>query len=207
MKAIYKDFIGIYENAYPKEYCDYLMNVGIKNLNPKNTLLRDKNVGLQMEDSALPLDKFISKKSFKFFDDVFYKIFEQYIKRYRCLNEVVQDGMRIMDFKFQKTKPSQGYHIFHCEHSMNFGFFWRWGVWTLYLNDIEEGGETEFLYQSTRIKPKAGTLCVFPAYYTHTHRGNPPLLKDKYIVTGWLGYPEKQVHNALINPNQKSNNE
>tara|TARA_R110000868_G_scaffold16539_1_gene73910 strand:+ start:347 stop:526 length:180 start_codon:yes stop_codon:yes gene_type:complete len=58
----------------------------------------------------------------------------------------------------------------------------------LYLNDVEEGGETELLYQSRRIKPQKGTLTMFPASFTHTHRGNPPLSNDKYIVTGWVEF-------------------
>ena len=58
----------------------------------------------------------------------------------------------------------------------------------IYLNDVEEGGETEFLYQSIRVAPKAGTLLIWPAGFTHTHRGNPPLSGDKYIATGWVQY-------------------
>jgi len=56
----------------------------------------------------------------------------------------------------------------------------------LYLNDVEEGGETEFLYQKMRVKPTKGTILIWPADWTHTHRGNPPLSGDKYIYTGWM---------------------
>ena len=60
-------------------------------------------------------------------------------------------------------------------------------AWTLYLNDIPEGeGETEFLWQATKVKPKAGLLCIFPASFTHTHRGNPVYSTNKYIATGWF---------------------
>ena len=58
-------------------------------------------------------------------------------------------------------------------------------VWTIYLNDVEECGETEFLYQSKRVKAKKGDICIFPAQFNYTHRGNPPLSGDKYIITGW----------------------
>jgi hypothetical protein len=60
----------------------------------------------------------------------------------------------------------------------------------VYLNDVEEGGETEFLYQGLKIKPEKGTLVVWPSSYTHVHRGNPPYSNDKYIITGWGQYPE-----------------
>ena len=55
-----------------------------------------------------------------------------------------------------------------------------------YLNDVAEGGETEFYYQDVKIKPKAGTMVIAPAYFTHTHRGNVPKSNDKYILTSWV---------------------
>ena len=64
----------------------------------------------------------------------------------------------------------------------------RIAVFTLYLNDIEDGGETEFLYQGLRVKPEQGALVIWPTGYTHTHRGNPPLKDTKYIVTGWVEF-------------------
>ena len=57
-----------------------------------------------------------------------------------------------------------------------------------YLNTVDEGGETELLYYPKRIKAEAGKLLLMPAGYTHTHRGNPPLSNDKYILTGWVEY-------------------
>ncbi len=55
-----------------------------------------------------------------------------------------------------------------------------------YLNDVREGGETEFYYQKRAIAPKAGRMVVFPAGFTHTHRGNRPESSDKYIATSWV---------------------
>jgi len=92
-----------------------------------------------------------------------------------------------LNFKVQRTKPSEGYHVWHSETtcSENYG---RVITWILYLNDVKEGGETELLHLSERITPKEGRLAVFPAGWTHTHRGNPPLSNTKYIVTGWVAH-------------------
>ena len=55
------------------------------------------------------------------------------------------------------------------------------------MNDIDEAGETEFLYQNKRLVPKKNRLLIWPADWTHTHRGNPPIgQKDKYILTTWI---------------------
>ena len=91
--------------------------------------------------------------------------------------------------KLQKYKPTQGYHAWHCDAG-GIGNSRRMMVNTLYLNTVEKGGETEFLYQSMRVSPEQGTLVLFPTYWTHPHRGNPPLEGNKYIMNGWLEFME-----------------
>tara|TARA_A100000164_G_scaffold356921_1_gene367015 strand:- start:119 stop:736 length:618 start_codon:yes stop_codon:yes gene_type:complete len=86
--------------------------------------------------------------------------------------------------KLQKTSPCEGYHTWH--HDSEASDPYRKLVILMYLNDGFKGGETEFLYQSCRITPKAGKFIIFPAGWTHTHRGNPPLDGDKYIMNGWI---------------------
>ncbi|WNG32412.1 2OG-Fe(II) oxygenase [Archangium minus] len=55
-----------------------------------------------------------------------------------------------------------------------------------YLNDVSEGGETEFFYQEKKVESKAGRMLIFPSGFTHTHRGNVPRSGDKYIITSWV---------------------
>lgn len=87
--------------------------------------------------------------------------------------------------KVQKTPTGGGYHVWHDENTSS-GSSNRLAVWMLYLNDDYEGGETEFLYYKKRIKPERGKLLIWPAGYTHTHKGNMVLSGNKYVVTGWF---------------------
>ena len=101
---------------------------------------------------------------------------------------IKQIKARSESVKLQRTPPRGGYHVWHseavCRKSMD-----RVLTWMIYLNDIPEGeGETEFLWQGVRIKPKAGTCVIWPAQFTHPHRGNPVYSCDKYIATGWYTY-------------------
>ena len=59
-------------------------------------------------------------------------------------------------------------------------------LFIFYLNDVEEGGETDFFYQNKSVKPKAGSMVIAPCGFTHTHRGNVPISSDKYILTSWM---------------------
>lgn len=68
-------------------------------------------------------------------------------------------------------------------------------LFLIYLNDVEDGGETDFYYQGKSIKPKAGTLVIAPCGFTHTHRGNIPVSSDKYVLTSWVLYnPAEKIY-------------
>lgn len=109
----------------------------------------------------------------------------QYMQCFPTLKEWLQNAAFSNHcFKIQKTPPGGGFHSWHHEQS-HAATIDRFLTWTIYLNEVE-GGETEFLYKNFRVAPKTGRLSLFPCHFTMSHRGNPPLDKDKYIVTGWF---------------------
>ena len=69
--------------------------------------------------------------------------------------------------------------LMNCDRAM---------AWMIYLNDDFEGGETEFKFQKHREIPEAGKLVIWPASFTHTHRGGMITDGMKYIATGWIHY-------------------
>ena len=102
------------------------------------------------------------------------------------LMEKKQDPFHFTGLKIQKTLPTEGYHVWHIEHGKGFDNEARAFVFSIYLNDVEEGGETEFLHFSKRVKPKTGRIVIWPAAFPYVHRGNPPLSGEKYILTSWM---------------------
>ena len=59
-----------------------------------------------------------------------------------------------------------------------------------YLNDVENGGETEFYYQKIKVKPEKGLTLIWSADWTFMHRGITTINEDKYIITGWFEFKE-----------------
>lgn len=112
-------------------------------------------------------------------------VYKEYTDKYFILHEFARHNSFVV--KVQKTLPGEGYHIWHAEAD-SVEFAHRVLVWGLYLNDVDAGGETEFLYQHLRVTPKAGRFVIWPAAFTHTHRGNPPLRNEKYLATGWIQF-------------------
>ena len=118
------------------------------------------------------------------FENIFWnQCYKLYAEKYSTLTN--HSSHTIYTTKIQRTEKGQGYHVWHSDSEFK-PLCNRLLVFILYLNDVEEGGETEFLYISKRVKPKAGRFILFPASLTHTHRGNPPISNTKYIFTGWV---------------------
>ena len=55
-----------------------------------------------------------------------------------------------------------------------------------YLNDVPDGG-TEFFYQKVISPAKKGLTVIWPAEFTHLHRGQVSK-REKYIITGWYNF-------------------
>lgn len=108
----------------------------------------------------------------------------------REIGEVAASLFRPGSINIQKYIAGQGgYPHWHCEiypQLGNFESLHRTLLWTIYLNDNFDGGETEFFHQRKMIQPKTGAILIAPASFTHTHRGNRPTRGDKYIATSWV---------------------
>ena len=186
------DFIGVFPDAVEPTFCDYLCQYvdQASQVAPRNfTHVKDKQICLDAfsPGEAKGLMEYVNGCLFYYINEVSYLTNFSYISALVLL---------------QKTEPTQGYHMFHGEN-INWNVSDRTLAWMVYLNDVEEGGETEWLYQQRKIKPEKGTVVIWPGSFTHLHRGNPPM-SEKYIATGWyqgnIGLP--QVHTAGINDQQ-----
>ena len=165
---IIKDFMGIFSNGASKEYCDKVINRfdylqemggegrgGIRSRKAEGVLPTEKendtyflggtggdHLPLGEEDVVLmDYDMLLLRE----FNEITWNCYEKLAEKYGMLKSLalhkMSSGVRI-----QKYKPSQGYHVWHCDNGS-----WMNGrrmlVVTLYLNTVKEGGETEFLYQ------------------------------------------------------------
>lgn len=189
-----EDFIRTYENAFPSHICDDLMNLFDDMEVRKKVFTRQGTDGSLIQhqaDSYLFLDRSdLSRRSFEDRDlgQEIVNFLEghvlSYCKEFGLLaykNALVNEAL-----KLQKTLPGQGFHTWHSEHGAG-PYSQRVLVWMLYCNTISEGGETEFLFQKRRFKPQKNTLLIWPAGFTHTHRGGLVLGPEaKYVITGWL---------------------
>jgi len=190
-----EDFIGIFDNALtPKEcknFIDYITRLKTLNLVFDRQTLGDGAPHDRNDDSAFILEPDCVELTFgnPAMDPMiktFWNCYREYLDHYSILTDGA-DKHGMWSIRLQHTKPGGGYHRWHYEQGAS-EVSRRFLAWMIYLNDVEEGGETEFLYQKRRVQAKQGRLVMWPAGFTHTHRGNPPLSGDKYALTGWLEF-------------------
>jgi len=186
IKITHNQFIGIYENILNKQECNNIIESFESDLKNKidnngdKQFFRDKMERYDYQNFYQSSDKL--NKIVNVINDALDKCIALYAEEFWTVRQLKATSTQI---KLQKTPPKGGYHVWHCEQDCTRNQD-RILAWTIYLNDIPSGeGETEFLWQGLRVQPKAGTVSIFPASFTHTHRGNPVYSCDKYIATGW----------------------
>jgi len=112
----------------------------------------------------------------------------EYKEKYPFLDDIAPWGMR-EKFNIQRYKPGEGYYAWHSEYHPHIDLVDRRVLaWMVYLNDVENAG-TEF-YGLGKIQAKQGSCAIWPAYWTHTHRGIVSVTQTKYIATGWYSFLE-----------------
>jgi hypothetical protein len=105
------------------------------------------------------------------------------------LTPFVTRGVIDSGFQIQKTVANSVGYVWHDDDNIVQGIInqspLRRLTFIWYLNDVSEGGETEFV-TGEKITPEVGKLIFFPPLWTFLHRGIPPKSNTKYICTGWV---------------------
>ena len=213
-EMVFNEGIGVLENYASKEWCKILIDAfemyskqkisknilddhfhidaigdGKKQFTQGQLGRKDEQLYLEVADSTLASHT----------NAIIGSAFEVYAREYQGITNSA-DPVSSWSCKLQKTQAGGGYPVWHCEDG---SFIYRDRVltWMMYLNDIpvENGGATDFLHQNCSFQPTTGTMVMWPATYTHMHRG-AFLTGDipKYIATGWFLREPGTVTNRII---------
>ena len=169
----YIDFIGTYQNVFPQGFCRHVIQqyeiffekgfCGTRQRNEKmqKTLKDGSYYFLNMRNGHdIMMENYNGSRIMDTLREGLQRCFDAYANQFDILQALT---LRSSDIKIQKTAPGEGYHIWHCEQVNSEPN--RCLVWAIYLNDIDEAGETEFLYQKLRFAPKENAALIWPASY------------------------------------------
>ena len=177
-------YIEIYDNAFNKKECDILINQ-FEKFTPTTGMT---GMGftphikqcLQLDDTFLSDGSIISN----IVKPILIRYVDKYNQQYSKLLERTGPWKYNDNYSFQKYETEDdGYKAWHTEHGAGEEASHRILAWMMYLNDAKSG--TEFMQYPT-VRARMGRCVIWPAGWTHVHRGVIPNKGLKYIITGWV---------------------
>ena len=142
-----------------------------------------KSTDITIDPSSLKEPKYF------LFNSYFNKLndcFLDYKNQYPFLNTFLKNT-HIGHFNIQKYLSGDHFSKLHSER-LGIPNLHRIFAWMTYLNDVQDSGTTDFDYYGIKIKPKTGKTLIWPAEWTHAHKGSVLKSGSKYIVTGWIHF-------------------
>lgn len=192
------NYCFINKNSISKEICNEIIQL-FENSKHKHDGATAGGVNKNVKDTTdLVIDKNDSewKEIYTLLENELQRNTRRYVEKANNNNKELKEFKRFQGslsfetIQVQKYVKNTGKYIYH-EDSRIYENKARKITFLWYLNDITDGGETEF--QNFKVRPEAGKLILFPALWTYPHRGNVPISDDKYIMTGWL---DEKIHIA-----------
>ena len=181
-----ENFVKIYDNVIDEESC--------KRLIEKFEELQDKHeiVNIEDKEDRISFNQMVLTKSeeWKTVNDEMMKLFQAYIVQYKkeCnISEQMWPEKYGYETIRMKRYLANNYDRFDYHVDVkDYATARRFLAFFIYLNDVEEGGETEFLFG--RVKPKMGRLVMFPPMWPWFHAGQKPVSGTKYFIQSYCHY-------------------
>tara|TARA_B100000287_G_scaffold351509_1_gene340686 strand:- start:527 stop:1108 length:582 start_codon:yes stop_codon:yes gene_type:complete len=186
----YGSFIGGW--YMPEEICDSVVDVLIS----EKDKLVDGETGRGLTPELKKCKElYISPADFdvklKEYLDCLSKCVDLYKERYPFCDQVGVYSLKDNNIKIQHYMPGDGFYKWHAENGGSGYSTFRHLVFMTYLNTLDSAG-TEFYYQKTITPCEKGLTIIWPAGWTHTHRGVTNYESEKTIITGWYSFHEDQ---------------
>jgi len=185
MKTSLSDYVVTFENSLDRSFCDQLI---FQFESMQNRWYR----GGSAQSSSLAESSWnelnISTLADDAFKGFFLKKIELYLSKYNELLKLARpvplrpryEDLRIKKYSTATDDKFQPHFDATDVHPL------RYLVFLWYLNDVAEGGETEFCDINVRVQARVGRLLIFPPYWMFQHAGLPPRSNDKYILSTYL---------------------
>ena len=184
-----KNFIETYDNALTEKECKYIIDY----MNTDNKLepgevasgvkphLKDSwDITLNFDNRDIKVNEIILESLCNCLD--------LYVNKHSQLN-IIPKWKYHPFYNLQKYNPNQAFHKLHCENTG--GYFLetkRMMAWMFYLNTVTDGGGTYFDNYDLTMDAVQGRCVIWPAYWTHMHKGIVSQTETKYIATGWVSF-------------------
>ena len=187
------NFIGAWM-LEPLSLCDEIITYFENNKGRQKKGISGKGVNLETKNSidiTLAPNELnrAGNEVFKTYFESLFNCYKDYVAQWPFL-KVVAEELHVGSFNLQRYQSGQHFQKMHTERS-SLSNLHRLFAWMTYLNDVDsdDGGTTVFSHYGMEIQPKKGLTLIWPAEWTHAHKGSVLRKNSKYIITGWMHFP------------------
>ena len=178
-KKLCDDIIRYYKDNKEKQYVGTVATFQVLKDVKEST-----DIMIQPEDTFKPFDEY--RKHLQ-------QCIEEYQKKYTSVGMYARFNIA-QPYLIQHYPKGGGFKTWHFENAGYPQIIKRKLVFMTYLNDAPNAG-TEFKYQKLITPCKKGLTLIWPAEFTHTHRGVVSDTHEKTIITGWFEVIWQQKYN------------
>ena len=192
------NFIGSWM-IEPPSLCDELITyfesniakqqVGVSGVGRNLSVKNRRDISIAPNQLDLP-----GNEVFKLYINSLFTCYKDYLVQWPFLAGIAQN-LEMGSFNLGRYQRGQHFQKMHTER-VSLNNLHRVLAWMTYLNDVDEGGETYFSHYGLNIKPRKGLTMIWPAEWTHAHKGNVLLGESKYMITGWLTFSDFSAPNT-----------
>lgn len=181
-----RPFICVADNILNKDICDQIIERFEKDSNKYEARVGanariDPNIRTGVDLSISKLEHW------KDIDDILFNVYRSVLTAYMEKFDILKTfSLHDKGYIVQRVNPGQAYN-WHSDN-VNIATASRQVIALLYLRTIHKGGATQFKYQNLDVQPEAGKILIFPAVWTHKHRGMTPISETKYSIISWFCY-------------------
>lgn len=186
------DFICVFDNAYTKQECKKIIDRcenseflrsgmcsgpnGAEYNNTKKTLEVPVKYSVNLGDIEDLVYSKLKSPCSKYID-LIYEKFGNY--------QLFSDNLSDTGYMFKKYVQNDSWFGWHSDDTILTRNTRRILAIIVYLNDVDEGGCTEFKF-GRKVSPKEGSVLIFPTGALFTHRGQKPISGVKYCLTSFI---------------------
>ena len=185
------NFIGSW-NIENEKLCDEIIKFFEENKSMQNVgrtaLGFDPKIKQTTDITIQPSDLKNTKYSlFNSYFNLLKDCFLDYRNQYPFLKHKFFNRTQIGNFNIQKYNSGDHFSQLHSERT-SIDAIHRLFAFMTYLNNVDDGGTTNFEYYDIKVKPEIGKTLIWPAEWTHAHTGSVLKSGTKYIITGWIQF-------------------
>ena len=189
------NYIKVYDDVIDKESCQKLIEK-FEDSSDHFLTVHEEDGDEKISFKQIVL---VDHKEWESVQNGMLEVFQDYILHYKIDCNIVTkqwpetygyEAIRIkryLDNDYDRFDPHVD--VLNYETSRRFLTFF------IYLNDVEEGGETQFMninkpgtYIPYTIQPKRGRLLMFPPTWQYYHAGLKPISGKKYLLHSYCHY-------------------